>query len=176
MSPRTIASLAVLANSFNTRRYSALTQDEEKSEISNLTSGSSENGSSELESPTRSQKPATNLRSTFGKFLSGRGPWILSTILLFCTTLAMYTKNGGVYAHYGSFETGFNTDFSRPIQLSNILKEGVEPFKLLIASIRQNEVSYPPSERRFYRNDEVCRRWNTIYKPSTKFKSVCWPA
>jgi len=121
------------------REYSALTQDEEKAQVSNLTSLSSEDGSSKSEFTTQAQTPSTNtkLRSTFVKFLGGKGPWVLSTILLFCTTLAMSAKNGGVYEHQGSFETGFNTDFSTTLSnLSTIVIDSVELVKLLIEIIR----------------------------------------
>jgi hypothetical protein len=44
--------------------------------------------------------------------LNSKVPWMLSTALFFCTTLAMLASRTFLGNH-GTFESGFSTDFSK---------------------------------------------------------------
>jgi len=165
MSPKTIAGYYKLIHSSNACGYSALTQDEEKAQFSNLTSLSSEDGSSKPDSPIPAQSPPTHtkFRSTFSKFLSGKVPWIFSTMLLLCTTLAMSAKNGGVYERYGTFETGFNTDFSKmksAIRLQNVNFTGTTKF----AEDGTPYIDPQPSQNQYVGqpNEQIDHNWNQL--------------
>lgn len=102
-------------NPSNVHDYSAVTQDEEKTQSLNLSSSSSEDVSSGRDFPATIQTPSiyTRVGATLAKIWSSRIPWILSTILFFCTTLALSPESGPRYKNQGSFEIGFKTDFSK---------------------------------------------------------------